>query len=146
MVRISKALQTYQSLLHAELSTSLVSVAVGQTLPLQFRLSNIGHIPVDACIGEARRYSVASDSRTVGTGRPWTNGLVKLIDHPMCSRRFRLQPGEQITWDEQFEIPDLVAGQAKITTTIQIVHPRDCDKYGCYDTMLELSPISVEVR
>jgi hypothetical protein len=70
MGRISEAIQTYQSVLHAELSTSVVSIAVGQTLPLEFRLSNVGRIAVDACIGEARRYSIASDSRAVGTGRP----------------------------------------------------------------------------
>jgi hypothetical protein len=68
---------------------------------------------------------------------PADRRLVKLIDHPICSRHFRLQPGEHITWDEQFEIPDLVAGQAKITTAIQIVNPRNCEKYKCYDTMLE---------
>ena len=137
MARTSQVLQSYHSVLHAELSTSLVTVAVGQYLPLHFTLTNTGRIPIDACIGLARQYSIVSDSRTVE--------LKHLVDHPICSGRFQLQNGEHIAWDEEFKIPELMVGQTRIAAAIQIVNPRDCDKYGCYDTMLDVSPIAIEV-
>jgi len=38
-------------------------------------------------------------------------------------------------------VADIGVGQADLNVAVQVVYGRDCDSYGCYDTMLAAPPV-----
>jgi hypothetical protein len=149
MTRVTRAIRRYEALLRLDVTPGTMSPVIGEALDLTLTLSNVGDVgtdSVEACLGHAEEeYFVAVPLVPRGGKQP-LSGTVDTIDHPRCERRFQLGPGEQLRWHKSILVPDLGEGEADLKLSIQIVHPRDCDRYGCYDTMLTAQPVRLSLQ
>jgi hypothetical protein len=79
-------------------------------------------------------------------GRQPIAGGGAMVDHPTCERPLALGPREDVEWREEVKVVDIGAGEADLSVAVQVVYGRDCDEYGCYDTMLSAAPIRITLR
>lgn len=137
--KADRVLNEYESAL--QLSVGVVdAVAVGQHIDLQLNLSNRGNRVITACLGTARQINLLSNGRVAVAGRPPVGGAVSSVDHPSCSRRLALEPGESVDWSEAIEIPNVAPGPARLGVSVEVVYPEGCSRtYGCHGTMLPAS-------
>jgi len=68
----------------------------------------------------------------------------RIVDHPDCERRFELAPGQKLEWVEQAKL-DIGPGPARLSAWVSIVHPRDCERYGCYGTKIKAPDMKVTI-
>jgi hypothetical protein len=112
---------------------------VGDVVPYTFVVTNVGKLTLEACLETESRGFVFLHS-----GSP-SGGMAQYIDHPSCLERFVLDPGEQLRWTTQVEIPVQAAGADELTAWITVVDPIGCGLYGCLSTKLEADAIPVRV-
>lgn len=130
MTRVDRALKMFETALHLEISPPTL-LSADQPSDFDLQLSNKATHLIEACLGVAREVLVVSAEE----GYPLV-GTARMIDHPYCERRFKLEPGGHFAWREPLAIPNVPPGPARLRVGVQIVYPRDCDQYGCYATML----------
>jgi len=138
MTRISNALAFYGQALSLEVKSERTNATIGEILPVRLILKNNSAQVIDACIGISEGYNMFPH-QAVAKGKPLRlprSGEMTWIDHPYCAARLRLQPGASMSIDKCYLMLDVGAGAAVLDLWIQIVHPKDCDQYGCYDTKL----------
>jgi len=123
------------------------SPAIGDKLELAVTLSNVSTSEsVDACLGPLKSHVLLAVPMSVREGKPPSAAQTGTIDHPYCTTRFHLAPRAQTSWTEPFVVPDIGTGAADLTVGVHIVHPRDCDQYGCYDTWIKAPAVRLELR
>jgi hypothetical protein len=138
MARVERTLRSYEAGLRVTVRTVAATVQIGQKLPLTVTITNVtADRSVEACLGESRDTTLLAVPLAMREGRSPIAGTYTVIDHPGCVRRFRLAAGEHTSWQEDWNVPDVGAGDAQLTVNLQLVAPSECDrKYGCYATML----------
>jgi len=132
-----RALSSYRE----DLTLSLVippTVVVGQEIPLQFRMQNVGRRSIDGCVGLARNVRIVPDNDTDGDEPIGVSSAS--LDPPGCRQRFRLAPGAHFDWNETAKAPGFLRGPIGLEVDVQIVDPRRCHPdVGCPDAMLTAS-------
>jgi hypothetical protein len=105
--------------------------AVGDTsVTAMFTLTNNGSATFDGCFGPSWGVSVVVE------GGHDAGHLVR-TDHPKCDERFRLLPGQKITWSKKVPLSNLRGGTAKVTGWVKLVDPAACDQsHGCHETSI----------
>lgn len=146
MTRVTRAIERYEALLRVEASPDTSSPVIGEALELTVTLSNIGDDEVNACLGPAKVENFLAVPRVPRDGKQPLSGRAQTMDHPFCERRFQLGPGENISWRERVIVPDIGEGETDLFLAVQVVHPRDCDPYGCYDTMIRTPFVRLSLR
>jgi hypothetical protein len=65
-------------------------------------------------------------------------GMFPAIDHPSCSARFDLAPGESLTWALELLVPtDYSVPEVSLSCTIEVTSGKGCSSaYGCYTASL----------
>ena len=60
------------------------------------------------------------------------------IDHPSCSARFELAPGESLTWALKLLVPtDYSVPEVSLSCTVEVTSGKGCSSaYGCYTAPL----------
>jgi hypothetical protein len=102
---------------------------------------------VDACLGPARTFTlVIAPMIPRDHKRPIAMVGRGQVDHPYCVSRFHLAPGATLSWQEAVDVPDLGMGDADLFVGVQVVHPGDCDQYGCYDTEIKARPLRLHIQ
>lgn len=134
-VEVKKAraeLDTFKQQLHLTAFLSKSEIREGEELSLHFILENVGTEKVRACVGIMGTYMILGKQ---------TNAILpsRIVDHPFCEMHLNLKPKETFDWQRSFTTPSIGVGPAKLTATVQLVHPSYCDTGGCYDTMLKLA-------
>lgn len=146
MTRITRALDRYEALLRAEVAAE-PSPEIGEELSLRVTLANPSPSEsVDSCLGSLKSHVLLAVPMSVREGKPPLAPQTGIVDPPYCATRFHLAPGAQTSWNEPFVVPDIGTGEADLTVGVHIVHPRDCDRYGCYDTWINASPVRLQLR
>src|SRR4030095_15472691 len=146
MTRITRALDRYEALLRVDVSAE-PSPEIGDELEVAVTLSNPSTSEsVDACLGPLKSHVWLAVPMSVREGKPPLAAQISTIDHPYCATRFHLVPGAPTSWSEAFVVPDIGAGASDLTVGVHIVHPRDCDQYGCYDTWIKAPSVRLELR
>jgi len=147
MTRVTRAIDRYEASLSVEVAADTSTPLIGELLGLTVILSNVGHTDdLHACLGPAKSYAFLAFPLAARDGKEPVGGKFATNVHPYCYRRFHLRPGEHIAWREEILVPDIGEGDADLTLSVQIVHPRDCDRYGCYDTMIDAKSIRLNLN
>jgi hypothetical protein len=120
----------------------------GQPFELELSLEHgePGAAPISACVGVSHEFrALAVPSTTAGRARKPLDGEIKIIDHPRCERPFTLRAGETLKWRETTQL-NVGPGPAELSGWVAIVHPKDCDRYGCYETHFEAPAFRVDFK
>jgi hypothetical protein len=111
-------------------------------LGLRLTLSNISSAPIQsACLGVSRKFQFITVPLAVRRGQQPIAETGSMVDHPYCTSPLALGAQERTEWREEIEVPDVGAGEVDVTVGVQVVYGRDCDQYGCYDTMVSAKPL-----
>ena len=114
---------TYGRSLKLEMALDRESARPGDDLLARQVLRNDGEFTVEGCLGESKGYNM------VGTKD--ARGLVNVVDHPGCVKRFILNPGQALEWSEPISVIDVGVGPARANVWVQVTDPTECDQYGC---------------
>jgi hypothetical protein len=146
MTRITRAIDRYEALLRVEVAVEL-SPEIGEELELAVTLANASPSEsVDACLGSLKSHMWLAVPLSAREGKPPVAAQTGTIDHSYCATRFHLAPGAWTAWSEPLMVPDIGPGPADLTVGVDIVHPKDCDRYGCYDAWSKASPVRFQLR
>lgn len=145
MGRVNAAIKAYESALALRAEVPTTPVLAGEPIAVHLTLVNKGSQPVTACLGPNRRLLLRASPMLPREGRPPLHECLALVDHPTCERRFVLASGEELSWNADAAFKDIGVGGAEITASVQVLHPRDCDEYGCYGTMITAPAVPVQV-
>jgi hypothetical protein len=145
MDRVAKAVQGYETALTLRAGASGVTTLIGDPITLHLTLLNRALQPVSACLGPNHRFLLRSTPMKSRDGRPPLDEHLTLVDHPTCGQRFELPPGEALSWETRLEFKDIGSGAAELDASVQVLHPRDCDQYGCYGTMIAAPPVPLHL-
>ena len=147
MSKVTRVLNSYESALRLTVAPDTSNPRIGQALGLRFTLSNTSAQPIQwACLGVSRSFNFIVVPLRPREGRQPVAGGGATIDHPYCKRPLALGPHEEVEWREDVPVADIGAGEADLSVAVQIVYGRDCDKYGCYDTMVSAAPSRLTLR
>jgi hypothetical protein len=123
------------------------SPELGDELELAVTLANPSPSEsVDACLGSLKSHVWLAVPLSAREGKPPVAAQTGTIDHRYCAARFHLAPGASTSWSELLMVPDIGAGPADLIVGVHIVHPKDCDQYGCYDTWIKASAVRFQLR
>ena len=144
MARIGRVLRTYEDVLRLDVALVDSSPVAPTTIDLRLTLLNVSTTEtVRACLGYTRDYVLMADP--IEPGRKPLDEDVRTVDHPYCDRRFELGPGEKLEWIDRANV-NIGSGTGRLFASVSIVHPRDCDRYGCYDTQIKAPELRLTVR
>jgi hypothetical protein len=144
MTRIERALKTYEKTLKLTIEVEPDTPTAGQPFQLRFSLQHVGVVPepLIACVGANHEYTVLAVPLAPGIARKPLDTNIATVDHPACGRRFTLRPSETLEWQDTARL-DIGPGRAVLSGWIAVVHPTDCDQYGCYETHIEFPRVSL---
>ena len=146
MTRVTRALQRYETNLRVQATPVATDVTIGQVSSFSLVLTNVSATErVDGCVGEARDWVLLAVPPEARQGRQPAAGESRTVPDPFCGRRFNLQPGQALSWREDWTVPDVGVGEAKLLLSVQVVDPVDCG-YACYATMLTTAVSGLQLR
>ena len=138
MERVNLALERLDRYLHLDINSTRNGVSQSSPFELEYILSNTGLDPIDACLGVRNQYFMiggwTSSTTSFGPSNVLKGSPVETVDHPYCKTRFQLDPGGRFSWRETKDVLPVGIGEALLSVSLEIVHPLDCDEYGCYNT------------
>jgi hypothetical protein len=144
LARVDRALKFYGRALALEIAPIENSPAAGSTMDLRLILRNVSQTEtVRACLGYSREYVLFAEP--IIAGRKPLAIDTRVIDHPGCDRRFELTPGAKLEWIDRASV-NIGPGAARLSGFVSVVHPADCDRYGCYDTYIKAPDLQLIVR
>jgi hypothetical protein len=103
----------------------------------EFALTNNGSAPFQGCFGPSWGVSVIVGGHDAGH-------LVS-ADHPSCTERLALSPGQKIVWSKKVPLTKLRAGVAKVTAWAKVIDPAACGPYGCHEVSIATAPMTVAI-
>ncbi len=145
MSRVTNALNGYEAALALRADAPSHPMIIGDPIAMRLTLLNRGSQPVTACVGPNQRLLLRATPMTAREGRPPLDERIALVDHPTCERHFSLAPGERLSWSTTVTFKDIGPGTADLDASIQVLHPHDCDQYGCYGTMIAAPPVALQL-
>jgi hypothetical protein len=145
MSRVTTAIKAYEAALTLRAEAPTPAAFASEPIALHLTLFNKGSRPVTACLGPNQRLLLRANPMLSRDGRPPIDECTTLVDHPTCERRFTLASGQELSWSTKAAFKDIGAGDAEIDVSVQVLHPADCDQYGCYGTMIAAPAVPVQI-
>ena len=136
MARVTAALRHYEAYLRFEATPDRTTAAQHESLVVTYRLLNTYSEPIAACIGVSNHYTFFGPAGVA-------QRLGPVVDHPYCVRPFNLEPHDTLVWTDTATVLPAGPGKTRFFAHLHIVHPKDCDIYGCYDIHLKSTPVEI---
>jgi hypothetical protein len=146
ITRIDRALKTYDRALKLSIHVNPNTPIAGQAFEIHLSLQHTdpSGAAITACLGTSHEYRVLAVPVNRKSLKP-LDVEVSVVDHPGCERRFTLEPSERLEWVQPSRL-NIGPGPAELSGWVAVVHPKDCDQYGCYQTRINAPALRVDFK
>jgi hypothetical protein len=138
--QIQDELAKYKERLKFSISPERVKILSGEMLSVDFTLTNIGSEDLAPCLtSRSAMHFRGLDKHYVAVVE------IEATDHLSCEKTLFIPSGRSVSWSTEISVPIMPGSTAELISSIYLVYPQKCERYGCYGVPLSAhaSPLTI---